>query len=268
MENYKLKLICYEYQKPPKGTFRFKSNGFSQDVRSWWMEALSKVHFSVPLFIYIPVIVACFLKAQGSYFSISMLFISGLFVWTFVEYALHRFLFHWTPPGKWGKRLHFIWHGVHHDYPNDRLRLILPPSVSIPLSSLFFDLYYMLLGTPSVYSFFSGFILGYFSYDMMHFAMNHLHWNNAFWLKIKKHHMFHHYQEHDKGFGVSNPLWDYIFSTTFNGKTDQNPWFYILFDFFVDQNSIFTVSNPIRKELESNMLVICHIIADFYAFCF
>ena len=183
-----------------------------------WMEALSKIHFSVPLFIYIPVIVWFLLQAQGNEWGILGLFISGLFVWTLTEYVLHRFIFHWVPPGKWGKRLHFIWHGVHHDYPNDQLRLVLPPSVSVPLSILFYGLFRFLLDTPSVYPFFSGFMLGYLCYDMMHYAMHHLRWSNPMWVKIKNHHMLHHYQEHDKGFGVSNPLWDYVFNTTFKLK--------------------------------------------------
>ena len=183
-----------------------------------WMEALSKIHFSVPLFIYIPVIIWFLLQAQGNGWGILGLFISGLFVWTLTEYVLHRFIFHWVPPGKWGERLHFIWHGVHHDYPNDQLRLVLPPGVSVPLSILFYGLFSFLLDTPSVYPFFSGFMLGYLCYDMMHYAMHHLRWNNVMWLKIKNHHMLHHYQEHDKGFGVSNPLWDYVFNTTFKLK--------------------------------------------------
>ena len=183
-----------------------------------WMEALSKIHFSVPLFIYLPVIVWFLLQAQGNGWGILGLFMSGLFVWTLTEYVLHRFIFHWVPPGKWGERLHFIWHGVHHDYPNDQLRLVLPPSVSVPLATLFYFLFRLLLGTPSVYPFFSGFILGYLCYDIMHYAMHHLRWNNRVWLKIKNHHMLHHYQEHDKGFGVSNPLWDYVFNTTFKLK--------------------------------------------------
>ena len=183
-----------------------------------WMEALSKIHFSVPLFIYLPVIVWFLLQAQGNGWGILGLFMSGLFVWTLTEYVLHRFIFHWVPPGKWGERLHFIWHGVHHDYPNDQLRLVLPPSVSVALATLFYFFFRLLLGTPSVYPFFSGFILGYLCYDIMHYAMHHLRWNNRVWLKIKNHHMLHHYQEHDKGFGVSNPLWDYVFNTTFKLK--------------------------------------------------
>ncbi len=205
----------------PQGkTSHFVSNQIesARMFKADWMEALSKVHFSIPLFIFLPVIGSCLWKAEGNWMTITGLFLMGLIIWTLTEYVLHRFIFHWTPPGKWGERVHFIWHGVHHAYPNDQLRLVLPPSVSIPLATLFYLLFRVLLGYPSVYPFFAGFILGYLSYDMMHYAMHHLRWNNRLWLKIKNHHMLHHYQEHDKGFGVSSPLWDFIFNTTFNIK--------------------------------------------------
>lgn len=179
-----------------------------------WMEALSKVHFSIPLFLYVPVVACCLWAAPFEWRSLG-LYLGGLFSWTFVEYVLHRFVFHWMPPGKIGARIHFIFHGVHHDYPNDRLRLVMPPSVSIPLALVFFSLYRMLLGYPAVYPFFAGFVTGYLCYDMMHYAMHHLQWKNPFWQRMKQHHMLHHYQYSDKGFGVSNPLWDYVFNTTF-----------------------------------------------------
>lgn len=182
-----------------------------------WMEALSKVHFSIPLFLYVPVVASCLWAAPLEWRSLG-LYLGGLFSWTFVEYVLHRFVFHWMPPGKIGARIHFIFHGVHHDYPNDRLRLVMPPSVSIPLALLFFSLYRTLLGYPAVYPFFAGFVTGYLCYDMMHYAMHHLQWKNPFWQRMKQHHMLHHYQYSDKGFGVSNPFWDYVFDTTFRLK--------------------------------------------------
>jgi sterol desaturase/sphingolipid hydroxylase (fatty acid hydroxylase superfamily) len=192
----------------------------SRMFKANWMEALSKVHFSVPLLIFVPVIIGCVWQSERAWVSVGI-FLLGLVFWTFTEYILHRFLFHWVPPGNIGKRLHFIWHGVHHDYPNDRLRLVLPPSVSIPLAFLFYTLFKAVLPTPSVMPFFGGFLLGYLCYDMMHYAMHHLTWNNPLWLKIKHHHMRHHYIEHNKGFGVSNPLWDYVFDTTFRGLKNR-----------------------------------------------
>lgn len=178
------------------------------------MEALSKVHFSVPLVLYLPVVGWLLWLSEARWPSVGWL-IGGLLAWTFAEYTLHRFLFHWTPPGRWGARIHFILHGVHHDYPNDRLRLVMPPVVSLPLAVLFFNLFRWLLGVPSVYPFFAGFLLGYLGYDMAHYAIHHLHWKHPLWQRLKQHHMLHHFQQPDKGFGVSSPLWDFVFKTTF-----------------------------------------------------
>ncbi len=108
------------------------------------LEALSKVHFTVPLFIFIPVIVFFIYKAfeySIGLFLFFTLFAAGLFVWSFVEYIMHRFVFHYMPDNRpWALRLHFIFHGVHHDYPSDAKRLVLPPSVSIPLATGFYFL--------------------------------------------------------------------------------------------------------------------------------
>src|SRR5271163_272764 len=110
----------------------------SRMFKSSLLESVSKVHFSVPLIIYVPVIVFFIWKAfSAETFSISsfiLSFGSGLLFWTATEYSLHRFVFHFVPKARWGQRLHFIFHGVHHDFPNDRLRLVMPPSVSIPLA--------------------------------------------------------------------------------------------------------------------------------------
>lgn len=200
-----------------KKTFVSNSTASSRMFKRNWMEALSKVHFSVPLVLYLPVISWCLWNAPAAWASVGLV-VSGLFAWTFVEYVLHRFVFHWMPPGKIGARVHFIFHGVHHDYPNDRLRLVMPPSVSVPLALIFFFAYKALLGVPTVYPFFAGFVGGYLFYDTMHYAMHHLNWKNAWFQRIKQHHMLHHYQHDDKGFGVSNPLWDYVFNTTFTTK--------------------------------------------------
>jgi 4-hydroxysphinganine ceramide fatty acyl 2-hydroxylase len=186
------------------------------------LEALSKVHFLVPVFIFVPVILvstylALFVKQIGIIAYIEY-FIIGLFVWTFVEYIMHRFVFHYVPKNKFGLRLHFIFHGVHHDYPSDAKRLVLPPSVSIPLATVFYFLFNAILPANYVFGFFPGFILGYLFYDISHYAIHHFNFKGNIWKKIKQHHMLHHYQSPDKGYGVSSPLWDKIFGSDFIKK--------------------------------------------------
>jgi sterol desaturase/sphingolipid hydroxylase (fatty acid hydroxylase superfamily) len=109
-------------------------------------------------------------------------------------------------------------HGVHHDYPSDAKRLVLPPSLSIPLATGFYFLFNYLLPVNYIFGFFPGFILGYLFYDISHYAMHHFNFKSGLFKKIKQHHMLHHYQDPEKGYGVSSPLWDKIFRSGFLKK--------------------------------------------------
>lgn len=184
-----------------------------------WMEALSKVHYSVPLIVFVPVISFFLWKGfQVENFSLAIFglsFLCGLLFWTATEYCLHRFVFHFVPKSSWGLRLHFIFHGVHHDYPNDRLRLVMPPSVSIPLATGFYFLFRSVLPATWLPEFFASFLIGYLIYDMFHYAFHHGTFQNPILKKLKNHHMKHHYNEPDKGYGVSSALWDKILNTDF-----------------------------------------------------
>ncbi|WP_333819159.1 sterol desaturase family protein [Ohtaekwangia sp.] len=202
-----------------KKTFVSNSQESSRMFKSDFLEAFSKVHFTVPLYIFIPVIVyftwRAFAVANNTILIFLASFIAGIFFWTLTEYVLHRFVFHFVPKSQWGQRLHFIFHGVHHDYPNDRLRLVMPPSVSIPLATAFYLLFVWLIPAEYVYGFFAAFITGYLIYDISHYAMHHFTFKNPIMKKIKQHHMQHHYAEPDRGYGVSSALWDKIFRSDF-----------------------------------------------------
>ena len=191
-----------------------------------FMEALSRVHPSVPLIIYVPVILIMFYLSvfvhQMPVLSILGFFVLGVFIWTITEYFLHRFIFHWELKSKIGARIHFIFHGVHHDYPSDSRRLVMPPSVSIPLAVLFYFLFKVLIGDVDVLPFFAGFLVGYLFYDITHYAIHHFNMHSKFWLMIKNHHMKHHYQDAHKGFGVSSPVWDIVIGTNFPQKEQKN----------------------------------------------
>jgi sterol desaturase/sphingolipid hydroxylase (fatty acid hydroxylase superfamily) len=187
-----------------------------------FMEVFSRVHFTVPLYIYLPVVFYFMYRSiylyEQSAITILTLVILGVAVWTITEYTLHRFIFHFEFRSELGAKIHFIFHGVHHDYPNDSRRLVMPPSVSVPLAILFYFIFTLLLGYINVTSFFVGFILGYLAYDMTHYAVHHFNMHNRFWLAIKNHHMKHHYMDSTKGFGVSSPVWDEVMGTNFPKK--------------------------------------------------
>jgi sterol desaturase/sphingolipid hydroxylase (fatty acid hydroxylase superfamily) len=145
-----------------------------------------------------------------------LLFLVGFVSWTLIEYLLHRFVFHFHPTTELGQRVHFLVHGIHHDYPNDSKRLVMPPMLSAPLASVFFVLFYALFGFYFGLDLFAGMITGYLIYDMMHYALHHISLDNPMFKDLKEHHMIHHFQDPEHGFGVSSKMWDYIFRTTFN----------------------------------------------------
>ena len=190
----------------------------SRMFKSDFLEMFSKVHYSVPLIVFVPVISYFLYMAFTS--SIGLIngvlyFLLGFGIWTITEYIMHRFVFHFVPKSKIGLRLHFIFHGVHHDYPKDRLRLVLPPAVSIPLATAFYFLFKNIILGGGFYSFFAAFLTGYLIYDMIHYAIHHVQIKGKLWNVLKTHHLKHHYVYPEKGYGVSSPLWDKIARSEF-----------------------------------------------------
>jgi len=184
---------------------------------SKWLDRLTHMHPITPLVIYLPVIFYFvyqgFAGHQIGLFAGMGLFAAGMLIWSFTEYLLHRFVFHYQPSSRWGKWVHFVFHGVHHDYPRDSTRLVMAPVVSIPLAFLFYFFFHALVGAVLVPPFFAGFIFGYLCYDMIHYATHHLPMHNRVGLWLKQYHALHHYQDDDLSYGVSSPLWDYVFHT-------------------------------------------------------
>jgi sterol desaturase/sphingolipid hydroxylase (fatty acid hydroxylase superfamily) len=145
-------------------------------------------------------------------------FILGLFFWTLAEYLLHRFVFHYRPRGAWQERIVFLFHGVHHAQPQCKTRLVMPPVVSVPMAFVFFALINLIIGRllhlPAwVDPLFSGFILGYLTYDLTHYATHHFPMRRGWFKFLKRYHMRHHFRTPDQRFGVSSPLWDRVFGT-------------------------------------------------------
>jgi 4-hydroxysphinganine ceramide fatty acyl 2-hydroxylase len=184
--------------------------------KSDFMEFCSHVHPITPVVLYVPLIIymlyAALWRNGLSIVTTAGLFVVGVLIWTLLEYVIHRHVFHYEPKTRWGKKLHFIVHGVHHDYPNDATRLVMPPSVSIPLAVLFWVVFALIFGrfAPGLSA---GFAFGYVCYDSIHYATHHFAMKNRIGLWLKQYHLWHHYKDAEAGYGVSSPLWDYVFRT-------------------------------------------------------
>ena len=180
------------------------------------IEFLSRVHPATPLLLYLPLIAAsiyfALYREQLSILSVGKFFALGLLIWTLLEYVIHRYAFHYEPNSRLGKQFHFIVHGVHHDYPNDAKRLVMPPAVSVPLAVIFYGLFALIFRNAAS-PVWAGFVAGYVCYDSIHYAIHHFPMKRGIWNRLKQHHLRHHYHDDHAGYGVSSPFWDYIFRT-------------------------------------------------------
>lgn len=140
---------------------------------------------------------------------------SGLAFWTLLEYVLHRWVFHFTPSPDWefAQDVHFLIHGVHHDWPHDADRLVMPPVLSIILAVVLGYPIYFAIGPRFFAPFFAGLVSGYIWYDMTHYAVHHLKPRTEAGAKLRKHHYLHHFKTPEARYGVSTPLWDFVFGT-------------------------------------------------------
>jgi sterol desaturase/sphingolipid hydroxylase (fatty acid hydroxylase superfamily) len=180
------------------------------------LDALSRVHPAVPVVIFVPAIVL--MAAWGlSHTSVALaigLAAAGYALWTLFEYWLHRLVFHFEPEDGLGARMHWIIHGVHHDHPNDPMRLVMPPAVSVPLAAAVFGVLYLIFGVSDAPGIGAGFFTGYLVYDMMHYYLHHFRAQGRLGRVLRERHMRHHFQDDTKGFGISAPYWDEIFKTS------------------------------------------------------
>jgi sterol desaturase/sphingolipid hydroxylase (fatty acid hydroxylase superfamily) len=156
--------------------------------------------------------------------TVTAVFFAGGFFWTFFEYLMHRFVFHYVAESERARRIVYIMHGNHHHFPRDRERLFMPPVPSLIIASVLFSIQYLILGRYA-FAFFPGFIIGYLMYGTMHYAIHA--WAPPRFLKaLWRNHHLHHYKDEGKGFGVSSTIWDHVFGTTFafNKEKDEKEY--------------------------------------------
>jgi len=183
--------------------------------RSRTLDFFTRVHPVVPVIIFVPAIAVLAVTGVGraGLLPAAGLALAGYLLWTLTEYWLHRVVFHHEPTHPVAVRLHWMMHGVHHDHPNDPLRLVMPPSVSVPLGLAFAALFWLAVGPIAAPALMAGFTAGYLIYDMLHYHVHHHRPRTALGRRLRELHMRHHFQDEDRGFGVSFPWWDRVFGT-------------------------------------------------------
>ena len=193
--------------------------------KSSFLETFTHITPQAICVIWLPIVVACVALGIVQWpFGVSPLWYVAAFafgialLWTFMEYILHRFVFHYQPRSKSQWQFIFLFHGIHHYQPHIKTRLVMPPAVSIPMAFVFFVLFWLvlgvILGVPfAIAPMFAGTVLGYVGYDLIHYATHHAPMKGSLAKFLKRHHMEHHYKTPDARFGVSTSLWDHVFDT-------------------------------------------------------
>jgi dihydroceramide fatty acyl 2-hydroxylase len=179
------------------------------------LDRLSRVHHLLPAALYLPVVILLVYVAGRavSAGAAAAGFLGGYILWTLVEYFGHRFLFHHRFTTPLGQRAQFLMHGVHHDHPNDPLRLVMPPLMSVPIMVAAWVMLHAVFGPTLCLPVLAGFVAGYLAYDMLHYHLHHRQPKTRIGRILRFRHMHHHFRDDTSCFGVSAPWWDYVFET-------------------------------------------------------
>lgn len=182
-----------------------------------WLDKLTRTHIAIPVTLF-------FLYAAGLLYytktatdlgnsTVVGLFFGGFIFFTFAEYMVHRYLYHFPASSEAGKKVVYTMHLMHHDYPKDKERLAMPPALSVIVGTVLLLVFELILDKFS-FSFLAGFMTGYAFYLLVHYSVHIFRPPNNILKALWTNHALHHYGEMDTMYGVSSPLWDYILGTT------------------------------------------------------
>lgn len=137
----------------------------------------------------------------------------GVLLWTLTEYAMHRFLFHFESVRPEGKVAAFLVHGHHHVTPLETARLAATPGQMASALVLLWGVLALAVPAAAHAPAFVGLVVGYLAYEALH---HHAHHGRPRWRlfqALQRHHLKHHYESPNRRWGISTPLWDWVFRT-------------------------------------------------------
>ena len=208
-----------------KKNFRSNQNESPPLFANKWLDMFTRTHIAIPVgffFLYAAgLLVYTKMATDLSNLAVIGLFFGGWFVFTFVEYQMHKRLYHLEPTTEKRKEIAYKFHGIHHDYPKDKQRLAMPPVMSVTIGTVLLFLFELILDKYS-FAFLAGFMVGYAFYLLVHYSVHIFRPPNNFLKALWTNHAIHHYHDDKIMFGVSSPIWDYVFGTL-PKKSNRNP---------------------------------------------
>lgn len=219
------KTIAGNHQTPGSRSIPPKNKGTRKLFQNPILEKLSRTHIAVPLTVFgIYAVALLYWSATHTTLTLGTtlgMFFLGFLSFTLVEYLVHRYVYHISTHTEWRKKFQYNAHGVHHEFPKDKDRLAMPPLLSITAATILLLLFRLVMG-DFAFSFLPGFLVGYAYYLSVHYVVHIYQPPKNFLRMLWVNHSIHHYKDGDLVFGVSSPLWDYIFGTMRRKQGDSH----------------------------------------------
>jgi 4-hydroxysphinganine ceramide fatty acyl 2-hydroxylase len=138
----------------------------------------------------------------------------GVVYWTFLEYAIHRWLYHTPFKSRFLQYFLGSFHQYHHKDMSDHRVLnagflmvyFVTPTVLSPLLLVTQDL--QLLSSLAV-----GLFSGHYFYEWVHYTLHLDKFETGYLNYIQKYHFHHHDKAPLKNFGNTSHIWDLVFGT-------------------------------------------------------
>lgn len=172
----------------------------SRTPLNYWAEFVVDIPFGAGL------LVAGLRQRERGSVAAFLFILLGLFLFSMIEYAFHRWLFHGSV------QVLAQGHRAHHANPlgYDSLPFFLPAAVLLMLIGvfvLFMPVQHacILVGTIT---------LSYVAYGLGHFFIHHHRFQHGLSRQWAAHHHIHHYHP-EYNFGVTTPLWDIVLDTRY-----------------------------------------------------
>jgi len=141
-------------------------------------------------------------------------FVVGAIFFTFLEYAVHAWLFHKDHPLK----VFIEGHAHHHQNPFSYDAM--PFFMSAVIASFFAWLFHFFMPTSDALAIVGGMTLGYFNYGIMHHIMHRREFSSRYWRYMQEFHFVHH-KKPLLNHGITTDIWDRVFGTYYQWNEED-----------------------------------------------
>lgn len=174
--------------------------------KMWYFQAY---FFYPPVFLYLLINAARAVGWQSLAWTLPL----GMGLWMFIEYILHRYVFHHEEKGQWWALLPWA-HRTHHKHPRELSLIFAPVWFSLPISIVVWLALRLTIGNGYLaVLILIGIWSAYLWYEFVHYSAHCRQPKTKLMRYLKTYHLLHHHTSDPIWFGVTSPYIDHLFKT-------------------------------------------------------